>query len=375
MRIVQVCPYNWDTNGGVQIHVRQLAQELRGRGHEVLIVAPGDVVGVREDAHVVGRTLTVLSNGSVARICLSPRARRTMHASIARFAPDLVHIHEPFAPMLSVSATMGATVPVVGTFHSYFDPRRLEGRIYGAMAPLLRRVWDRVDRRIAVSGAARLSATSRLGDAPMDIVPNGAEVRHFARARPATHLPTGRKLLFVGRLEPRKGFPIAVRAFAQLAEQYPDLQLVVVGDGPEKHAVDVLSPALRARVQMLGKVTYDALPTYHQAADIFISPATGSESFGIVLVEAMAAGLPLVASDIAGYREVSRHGKEGLLVKPSDPHALADGVRTLLDNPTYARTLGANGATRAQDFAWDRILDQLEVVYEGLVPEKALAVL
>jgi phosphatidylinositol alpha-mannosyltransferase len=174
-------------------------------------------------------------------------------------------------------------------------------------------------------------------------------------------------LLFVGRLEPRKGFPVAVRAFAQLAADYPDLHLIVVGDGEQRAAIDALPPAVRARVRMLGKVSYEALPTYHRAADIFVSPATGSESFGIVLVEAMAAGLPLVASDIAGYREVARQESEGLLVRPSDPTALAAGVRRILDDPALAQRLGENGFRRSRSFAWDRIIDRLEGVYDGLL--------
>ena len=375
MRIVQVCPYSWDANGGVQIHIRQLAQQLRQRGHEVLILAPGDRVGMRDDAHIVGRTVTLWSNGSVAKICLTPSVTKVIRSELARFAPDIIHVHEPFAPLVSTTAVLRANAPVVGTFHSFVDARGREGRIYTAMAPLLRSVWRRVDRRIAVSQAARLSASSRLGDGYMQIVPNGAEVEHFGRAKAATDVPPGRKLLFVGRLEPRKGFPIALRAFAQLAPKYPDLRLVIVGDGPEREAVNEVAPELRSRVHMMGKVSYAALPTYHQAADIFISPATGSESFGIVLVEAMAAGLPVVASDIAGYREVARHGTEGLLVKPSDPTALAEGVSKLLDDPAYAVRLGDAGYRRSRSFAWDRILDELETVYESLHPMRKEAAL
>ena len=366
MRIVQVSPYSWDAPGGVQIHIRQLSHQLRQRGHDVLVLAPGDVPGMREDALIVGRTFTMWANGSVAKVCLSPRALRRVRRAFDDFAPDVIHVHEPFAPGISVQAVLSATAPVVGTFHSYFAHDTFEGFIYAAVTPLLRSIWRRVDARIAVSQAARFSAASRLGPGKFQILPNGAEVDHFASAKAATNVPQGRRLLFVGRLEPRKGLPFAIRAFEQLAPDYPDLSLIVVGDGPERHAVDALSPALRERVHMMGTVTYDALPTYHKAADIFISPATGAESFGIVLVEAMAAGLPVVASDIPGYREVARHGKEGLLVKPSDAAALAAGIRTLLDDPAQAARLGENGFERSRVFAWDSIIDQLETVYESL---------
>ena len=231
----------------------------------------------------------------------------------------------------------------MGTFHSYFARETVEGRLYTAFAPLLRPVWRRVNRRVAVSQAARHSAKGRLGKGDVKILPNGVEVDRFATASPAQDLPAGRKLLFVGRLEARKGLPFAMRAFVQLADRYPDLSLIVVGDGPERHAIDAVPAALRSRVHMLGKVSYEALPTYHRAADIFISPATGAESFGIVLVEAMAAGLPIVASDIPGYREVARHGRESLLVAPSDADALARGIARLLDDPQEAARLGATG--------------------------------
>jgi phosphatidylinositol alpha-mannosyltransferase len=366
MRIIQVSPYSWDAPGGVQIHIRQLTRHLQDRGHEVLVLAPGDVPQVRGHVQIVGRTFTTWANGSMARISVAPRTLARLSRAMRAFAPDVVHVHEPFAPAVGMHATLNAPAPVVGTFHSYFARDTMEGRLYTAIAPLLRPIWRRVDRRIAVSRAARHSAKGRLGKGDVRIIPNGVEVERFAQALPALDVPAGRTLLFVGRLEPRKGLPYAMRAFAQLADRYPDLQFVVVGDGPERHAVDELPPALRARVHMKGKVSYEALPTYHRAADIFISPATGAESFGIVLVEAMAAGLPIVASNIPGYREVARDGRESVLVTPSDPGALATGIAHLLDHPEERVRLGANGVARADAYAWEHIIDELEQVYESL---------
>jgi len=366
MRIIQVSPYSWDAPGGVQIHVRQLTKHLQARGHEVLVLAPGDEPGTQGHVRIVGRTFTTWANGSVAKISMSPRTLAVLERAMREFAPDVVHVHEPFAPGLGMKAVLSSPAPVVGTFHSYFERETLEGRLYTAAAPLLRPIWRRVNRRIAVSQAARHSAKGRLGKGDVKILPNGVEIERFANAEPALDVPPGRKLLFVGRLEPRKGLPFAMQAFALLAEQYPDLSLVVVGDGPERDAVSVLPAALRSRVHMKGKVTYEALPTYHRAADVFISPATGAESFGIVLVEAMAAGLPVVASNIPGYREVTRDGREGVLVTPSDARALARGIAHLLDHPEERLRLGANGVLRSHDFAWDHIIDELEGVYESL---------
>lgn len=366
MRIVQISPYSWDAPGGVNVHIGQLSHHLRERGHDVIVLAPGDAPGFREGARIVGRPYPVHVNGSVARLCFSRRSSRVVRKALEVFTPDVIHVHDPLTPSTAMLGVLHRNAPVVATFHSYFAREHFEGRVYTAIAPLLRPVWRKVDRRLAVSTAARHSVCSRMGDDPVEIVPNGADVDIFASATPAA-LPPGRRLLFVGRLEPRKGFPVAVRAFARLAPAYPDLQLVVVGDGEQRNAVDDLPADVRARVHMMGRVSYEALPTYHKAADIFVSPATGSESFGIVLVEAMAAGLPLVASDIAGYREVARDGREGLLVRPSDPDALAQGVQRLLDSPALAAALGEGGAVRARAFAWDHIIDRLESVYDSLV--------
>jgi len=262
-------------------------------------------------------------------------------------------------------AVLRANAPVVATFHANVPRGTLQSTAYGALARLLRPVWDRIDRRLAVSDAARDSICSRMGDYDVRVVPNGANVDVFATAAPAS-LPPGRIVLFVGRLERRKGFPVAVAAFDRIARRYADAQLVVVGDGADRDAVDGLDAALRARVHMVGRVSSDDLPRYFRAADIFVAPSTGSESFGIVLVEAMAAGLPVVASDIPGYRDVTRHGVEGLLVPPGDPDQLAEAVMRLFDQPALAQTLGRNGAARARHFAWDAIVDQLEEIYVEL---------
>jgi phosphatidyl-myo-inositol alpha-mannosyltransferase len=362
MRIVQVCPYSWEAPGGVQAHIRQVSQHLRQRGHDVLVLAPGDQPEGYEGVRIVGKPVAVRFNGSVARICLSPGASRKVREALREFRPDVIHAHDPVSPGISMLALVHANAPLVATSHPYFPPDARSSKVFSFAAPLLRPIWRRVDRRLAVSNAARHTICSRLGYGNVQVLPNGANVDVFARALPA-RLPAGRKLLFVGRLELRKGFPVAVRAFSKLAAEYPDLRLVVVGDGADRDAVNELDEATRRRVDMMGRVTDEALPTFYRASDIFMSPATGSESFGIVLVEAMAAGIPLVASDIPGYREVARDGIEGILVPPSDPDALAAGIRRLLDDPALAMSLGLNGAQRARHFDWESIVDRLEDIY------------
>lgn len=366
LRIVQVSPYSWDVPGGVQVHVRELSAHLRERGHEVLILAPGRRRGNRDDALIVGRAVPVRGNGSVARISFGPQVANVVGRALREFQPDIIHVHEPLVPSVSMHAVLNAEVPVVATFHSNVGRERVGSLWFRLAVPMIRPVWNRVACRIAVSEAARHSVTSRMGEGDVRIVPNGVDVARFASASPA-RLPAGRHLLFVGRLEERKGFPVAVRAFESLAARYPDLRLLVIGDGAERDAVDLLDASTRARVEMLGRVDDDRLASSLKAADVYLGPATGGESFGIVLAEAMAAGLPIVASDIPGYRDVARNGLEAVLVVPGDPEALVAGVRRVLDDPALARSLGERGAIRAHDFAWDSITDRLVDVYRELL--------
>ena len=363
MRIVQVSPYSWDVPGGVQVHVRQLTAHLESRGHEVHILAPGRPPLDRGQVRIVGRAVPVRGNGSVARICFSPQSSWAVERALQDIRPEVIHAHEPLAPSTSMFAVLNANAPVVATFHANVPTETLHSMLLRVGVPFARPVWDRIDWRVAVSDAARESVSVRMGEAPFTIVPNGIDVERFATAAPAS-LPPGRHLLFVGRLEPRKGFPVAVAAFAELAERYADLRLLVVGDGADRDAVDDLPPAVRRRVEMLGRVPDDRLPGYFRAADVFVSPATHGESFGIVLAEAMAAGIPVVASDIPGYRDVTRHGREALLVPPGEAGPLAIAVARMLDDPSLAKSLGVRGVRRAAEFDWSHVTSSLEAIYE-----------
>ena len=310
---------------------------------------------------VVGRPVRIPFNGSIAPICPDPRSRRRIARALAEFGPDVVHVHEPLAPSTSMFAALAALVPVVATFHAY--ARR--SWALGALSPVLRRVWKRLAVRVAVSEAAAEFATRHFrGD--VRIIPNGADVELFEKASPAD-LPEGRCLLFVNRLEPRKGFAVAVRAFAVLAREQPDLLLVVAGDGPERDAVSLLPAEARRRVIMLGNVPHDLLPAYHAAADLFLGSAVGNESFGIVLVEAMASGLPVVASNIPGYREVVRDGIDGLLVPPGDAGALAAAVRRIIGDPGLGEEFRTAGRDRAQRYRWDAVTAEIEAAYREAV--------
>jgi phosphatidylinositol alpha-mannosyltransferase len=256
-------------------------------------------------------------------------------------------------------ATFAATAPVVATFHAHLD----RSRLMEAVGPALRTVSRRIAAPVAVSEAAA-RFVGRVMRGPVEIVPNGVDVGRFAEpGAPADGLPGERRILWVNRLDPQKGFPTAVRAFGALAAELEDVALVVAGDGADRDAVRLLDEAVRDRVAMLGNVPHDRLPAYHAAAELFVAAATGQESFGIVLVEAMAAGLPVVATDIAGYREVVRDGVDGLLVPPNDPEALAAAFRRVLADAELAARLASSGRERARGYDWDVVAPRLEAIY------------
>ena len=357
MRVALACPYAWGDAGGVQVHVRELAQGLLARGHEVVVLTPARDLPTEPWVVVVGRPVDVPYNASNAPIDPRPWSRAAVRHALAAFGPHVVHAHQPSAPSTGMWATLEARAPVVGTFHSGAG----RARLYDVTAPLVRRVARRLAIRIAVSERAAAFERSRIGGT-FEIVPNGVDVARFSVAPPAD-LGPGRKLLFVGRLDERKGFPIALKAFSQLAHHRDDLRLIVVGDGPEGAAVTTLAEDLQERVSMLGEVPNTDLPPISAACDLYLGPAIGGESFGVVLIEAMASGLPVVASDTPGYDEVVRDGIDGLLVPANDPGALAAAAGRVLDDPDLAGRLAAAGRDRAAVFDWSVVLGRMEDVY------------
>jgi phosphatidylinositol alpha-mannosyltransferase len=295
----------------------------------------------------------------VAPISLSPWVWSKVRGRLREFDPDVVHVHEPLTPSVSMLATLAAEAPVVATFHAYLE----RSRLMELAAPVLRRVHRKIAVSIAVSDAAA-GFLRRAIRGPVEIVPNGVDVERFQHpGPPAEGLPAGRLLLWVNRLDRQKGFGVMVRAFARLAPARPELTLVVAGDGRDRDALERLDGPARRRVVHLGIVPHEELPRYHAAADVFASAATGQESFGIVLVEAMAAGVPVVATDIPGYRDVARDGVEALLVAPGDADALARAIARVLDEPDLAHALAEAGRARARTYAWSEVVPRLEALY------------
>ena len=371
MKIAMVTPYDLAAPGGVNRYAMDIAGWVRGRGHEVQLIGPASAGGgpTPPEATIVGRARGVRGGGTVAPIALDPRLGSQVRRLLRRERYDVVHVHEPLMPMLSLAFLRLADAPLLGTFHSA-EPAA--GRLYRLTGPLLRRWTRRLAARTAVSETARAIAGPALGG-PCAIVPGCVDLSRFSAPAPPPELPAldgraRRVILFVGRAEARKGLDDLIDAYGRLRDRHDDLRLVVVG------ATGRRGDALRARVDaagwqdvhFAGPVPASDLPRYYQAAHVFVAPATGGEAFGLVLTEAMAAGAPVVAGDNPGYRAVVRDGRDGLLAPPHDPEALAATIERLLDDEPLRRRLIAAGRERARDFDVATVAARMLSLYEAL---------
>lgn len=367
MKIALVCPYDWTRPGGVQSHVAQLATHLADR-HDVRVFAPhrrGAAPAVDAPSVVdVGRPVGVRYNRSVAPVAVTPAAGVRVLRRLSAFAPDVTHVHEPLSPLVSSTAAALGRRPLVATFHSWSD----SDRMYRLAAPFGRFVSRRLAARVAVSPAAQVYAAEALGLAigAFRVIPNGVDVGRYVEAKPLEALrdPTRPLLLFVGRLEPRKGLDVLVRAFLRIRAAMPSARLCVVGDGAQRTRCQQMIPSsIRHDALFVGHVDEAEKPRYFASADLFVAPNVGGESFGIVLLEAMAAGLPIVASDIPGFRTVMRDGRQGRFVAPGDTAGLAETVTTLLSNDKLRHAMSIEGRRQADEFDWPRVTADLETLY------------
>ncbi len=376
MKIAMVSPYDFAWPGGVNAHVAQLSAELRERGHTVSVVAPHSpsqplAVGVEDGQFIpMGRPVPVSAAGSKARVCLSfwlyPRIRALMDRE--RF--DVVHLHEPLAPILPLMVLQHSKTVNVGTFHAYSEREQ----VYRVALRAVGRWQQRLHGRIAVSPAARSYVSPHFPQYNYRVIPNGVDYRRFADAEPLLELRDGKiNLLFVGRKDGRKGLPYLLDAFALLSRVRNDLRLIIVGPGEPDRRCAALLDSFIARdpnsVLMAGRVSDEMLPRYYASADVFCSPATGGESFGIVLLEAMATGLPVVASDIDGYRDVITNQENGLLTSPREPRSIADAVLRVIDDAQLSGRLSAAGRRTARRYRWDRVASEVEDYYHECIQE------
>jgi phosphatidylinositol alpha-mannosyltransferase len=354
MRIAQVCPYSLTPPGGVQAQVLGLARSLRALGHEVRVLAPCD--GPPPDAGVtpLGKSVPLAANGSVAPIAPDPAcAMRTMRA-LRDEEFDVVHLQEPLVPGPTVTSLLVTDRPVVGTFH-----RAGASAAYTAFRPIARRLARRLAVRCAVSEDARATARHAVGG-EYELVFNGIEIDRFAKVDPAVLDGTGPTLLFLGRHEPRKGLATLLEAMAHLPA---DVRLLVAGDGPQTSELKQRFGG-DPRVRWLGRISDEEKAAYLRAVDAFCAPSLSGESFGVVLLEAMAASAPIVASDLPGYRNVARPDEHALLVEPGDPRALAAALSRVLDDGPLRRRLVEAGEVRASEFSMDLLAERYLDLYD-----------
>jgi phosphatidylinositol alpha-mannosyltransferase len=358
LHIALVSPYDSVYAGGVTEHVNQLALHFRQWGHSVKIIAPSSQrVASDPDFIPVGRVTPVAVNGSVARVSLSITLAPQIRRILARERFDIVHIHEPLSPTLPTTFLSCSDGVNVGTFHA--AGTRSIG--YTFVQSWLQRVEPKLKGRIAVSAAAREFA-NRYFPAEYSIIPNGVDVATYSRPAPPFALPgdAGPTVLFVGRFnEERKGFRYLLDAMSLVQRSRPDARLIVAGGGDPTPFRALIRQSQLRNVHFVGYVTKQQLAALYQSTTVFCAPSTGGESFGIVLLEAMAAGAAIVAADNPGYRDVLEHRRQGLLVPAQSADALAVGILQLLDDQTAREAMAAAGRSKAQDYAWDRVAGQV----------------
>jgi phosphatidyl-myo-inositol alpha-mannosyltransferase len=366
MRIGMVCPYTWEVPGGVREHVSGLAEALIELGHEVSVIAPADDDAVLPPYVVAaGRAVPVPFNGSVARLSFGFLSASRVRRWLKDGDFDVLHVHEPAAPSLSLLACWVADGPIVATMHAAM-PR---SRVLHAAGPILASALEKISGRIAVAEAARSTLVEHMGGDAV-LIPNGVNVSRYEKAEPLQGFPgIGGTLGFLGRMdEPRKGLDILLAAFSLLAAERPELRLLIAGRGDQEDALSQVPAPYRDRVVLLGQVSDEDRVRMLHSVDVFCAPNTGGESFGYVLVEAMASGAPIVASDIDAFRQVLRGGEAGELFGVGDPVELAAAASRLLDDPGHRAALSSAAMAAVREFDWSVIARDVLRVYEAVVP-------
>lgn len=373
MRIGIVCPYSWSTPGGVQAHVRDLANALRRRGHAVSVLSPGDEDDLPElddslssgQLTLAGKAVPIPYNGSVARLQFGLVSAARVRRWLRDGQFDVVHVHEPATPSLSLLACMIHDGPLVATFHMATERSRFLLMFDTVLQPFL----EKLAARIAVSPAARAVVVEHLGGDAV-VIPNGVDIAAFRRAAPLPGYPrVGGTVGFVGRYsEPRKGMDVLLGALEQLVVVRPGLQLLVAGRGDAEEFLDRLATPLRSRVQLLGQVSDEHKAALLASIDVYCAPNTGQESFGVILLEAMAARVPIVASDLVEFRRVltapGASRPAGELVAASDAAGMARALAAVLDQPARRQQLLELADQAVVNYDWNVISASIERVYE-----------
>ena len=367
MRIGIVCPYSFDVPGGVQFHVRDLAEHLIAIGHHVAVLAPAD-----DDTPLppyvtgTGKAVPIPYNGSVARLAFGPITAGKVARWLDHGAFDVVHIHEPIAPSLSILALWAVEGPTVATFHTSF----VRSRAMQAAYPMVRGSIEKIHGRIAVSEAARETVITHIGGDAV-VIPNGVFVDRFAAAEPDPRWqgsPEAPTVAFLGRIdEPRKGLPFLLEALPAVQARHPRVRVLVAGYGDVGAAKAKLRPGTKEAVEFLGGIDDVDKARLLASVDAYVAPHTGGESFGIVLVEAMAAGAPVVASDLPAFARVLDGGRSGLLFPTGDAHALGTVLGELLGDVRRRQLLCEAGKRHARRYDWSSVAADVLAVYETVL--------
>jgi phosphatidylinositol alpha-mannosyltransferase len=375
VKIALVSPYDTGHPGGVSEHVGHLRTEFLRLGHAVTVLAPRGRKGgleVRDGHYGIGRTVPIPANGSLVRVTFDVTLYNAVKTLLRREQFDIVHLHEPLIPVLPYLVLLNSKAVNVATFHAF----RASSPWYTAFRPYMTFMMSRLDARIAVSEPAR-DFVSQYFHGPYDIVPNGIDVDRFRDVEPFPWARDGTpRILFVGRFnEPRKGFKYLLRAMPFVHQQFPEARLVVVGGAKPAQFEGMMERYGVRNVDFVGLASPAELPRYYASCELFCAPSTSGESFGIVLLEGMAAGRAVVAGDIPGYRSVMTNGKEGLLVPPKDPHALSLAIVRLLADVVLRERMATAGQETASRYDWQEIALRVLSVYDQAVRSSSSRVL
>jgi phosphatidyl-myo-inositol alpha-mannosyltransferase len=379
VKIGLVSPYDWSYPGGVQNHIAHLAAELRARGHTVRILTPATGPRSRQveyGTYKLGWAAPVRVNGSVARIAVAPDWRGRIRSLLKREQFDVLHLHEPFAsalPLTLLHLSRQTSALHIATFHAWAKHSLTSTTdwAYYSAKPLLGRYYRRLEGRIAVSPAAA-EFVSRYFPGEYRVIPNGVDLSRFSSGSgPLPQFMDGKlNVVFLGRIEQRKGLKFLLRAIPIIRQHYPNTRIIIGGDGPLRRGFQQYVAKTGWRdVVFLGRVPNELLPSLYATAHVFCAPNTGGESQGIVLLEALASGRAVVASDIPGFRSVIRHQVDGLLVPRKDHEQLAWAVCHLLGDERERSRLEAAARERANDFGWPRVANQVEQYYLELLAQ------
>lgn len=364
LRIGIVCPYTWDVPGGVQFHIRDLQRALTEEGHHVSVLAPADSDEDLPDyVTSTGKPLAVRYNGSVARLSLGMRSTKRVREWIRNGGFDVMHVHEPMAPGISWMAVWSAQGPIVATWHSSIP----KSRALNAGFSIAQTIMEKVRGRIAVSELARRTLVDHLGGDAV-LIPNGVECGNFADASPLPGWPVeGKALFFLGRAEePRKGLPILLRALPAIVAENPGIQVLLAGPADEQSIKKQLPADIADRLHFLGLVSEEDKVRAFHSADIYVAPNTGGESFGIVLLEAMASGTPVLASSLEAFRRVLDDGAAGAQFENGNSEDLARVANQMLADDEYRQSLAEKGVKRAWLYDWGRVTKEIVDVYHSV---------